>query len=211
MSTGVVNTLCESSCETFDRLKAASTRGGLVHLAYEGGERTVVVSYDLRRSGARRSVVQKVYSDTFLHDTSDLVEPGMEHRTIAGSIQTQSNLNLCGCEQKLVIEYQPGKVSLDQFEFENVISEFNAAIKRPVWWWPLFPCCLIIDCITCYYCDPNVRGGCFNFALETVAEKMNTQYAQKRVEFIIRWCEHLDADECDPHGKETYHLVIRQN
>ena len=93
----------------------------------------------------------------------------------------------CGCfSAKFDIRYDEGRTSLTQNEFESAVAEFNNAVKKPGWWYPLYPLCICFHLFTCQGCDPTKKDGCCDFVLETVAKRMSTKYAHKGVQFFIR-------------------------
>ena len=145
----------------------------------------------------------------------NIVPSGTDRTTISGRLQD----DCCGCgDAKFAIEYEPGKTVLTQSEFDRIVAEFNSAVKKPGWWYPLWPLCMLFHCFTCHGCDPHRRGGCCDFALDKVAEQMNTQYANRGVQFTIKtrlepslWAAiPICGDCCDVDITESYFLVIQQ-
>ena len=105
---------------------------------------------------------------------------------------------------------------ITQSEFDRIVAEFNSAVKKPGWWYPLWPLCMLFHCFTCHGCDPHRRGGCFDFVLDKVAEQMNTQYANRGVQFTIKtrlenslWAAIPFCGDCF-ESYESYFLVIQQ-
>ena len=124
----------------------------------------------------------------------------------------------CGCKSpKFAIQYEPGKINLTQDEFDSAVAEFNDAVKKPIWWYPLWPLIVSFHAFTCHVCDPYQRGGCVDFVLEKMAEKMSEKFAYKGVKFIIRvrleasmgWGALPCCGECYAE-KDGYFLVIQQ-
>ena len=148
-----------------------------------------------------------------------IVPPGQEHCSIAGELQDDCCgwRGACG-DQKFVMEFQPGKLSLTQHEFEECLAEFNSAIKKPSWY--PYPCCIVFHASTCHCLDEQRKGVCCaTFKLETVAKNMTAKWAHKNLEFVI--CDRQEVlldvgvpchdDCCGDNLMDVYYLVIKQN
>ena len=150
-----------------------------------------------------------------IHRQVYVVVPEHERQT---TIFGRLDDDYCGCKSpKFAIQYEPGKINLTQDEFDSAVAEFNDAVKKPIWWYPLWPLIVSFHAFTCHVCDPYQRGGCVDFVLEKMAEKMSEKFAYKGVKFIIRvrleasmgWGALPCCGECYAE-KDGYFLVIQQ-
>ena len=118
---------------------------------------------------------------------SRVVNPMVTANEVQATIAGRLDDDCCGCKDpKFAIQYEPDKIKLTQDEFDRAVAEFNNAVKKPIWWYPLWPLCVLFHAFTCHICDPYQKGGCVDFVLEKMAEKMSSQFAHKGVVFSIR-------------------------
>ena len=118
---------------------------------------------------------------------SRAVNPMVTANEVQATIAGRLDDDCCGCKDPtFAIQYEPDKIKLTQDEFDRAVAEFNNAVKKPIWWYPLWPLCVLFHAFTCHICDPYQKGGCVDFVLEKMAEKMSSQFAHKGVVFSIR-------------------------